>query len=275
MKFERVSRILYATPWAIKPEVYMAFHSAFQAKIEGRKVEIFGEEMEYDHPDDYEVINGVAVIRIHGALGHRISDIDKACMGAVDYLDIQSAIEKAENDQSVSSILLHISSPGGMVTGLPETAQRIADASKPTVAFTDDLAASAGYYLACSCDSIYATHSAQVGCIGTLMTWIDVSAAYEMQGVKRELVASGKYKGMLMPGMPLTDDQRALLYSEVNKLSDEFKAHVISNRGPIDAAHMEGQTLWGNDARTAHLVDEIGLFEDALTEAADMAAELE
>jgi protease-4 len=272
MKFEHVSRLLYSTPWAIKPEVYMAFHTVFQARIEGKKIEVFGMEMEYKAPEDYQVVNGVAVIQIEGALGYKLGNFDKACLGACDYLDIREAISKADQDQSVQSILLQISSPGGMVTGLYETAQAIKSANKPTVAFTDDLAASAGYYLAVSADSVYATSSAQVGCIGTLMTWIDVTKAYELQGVKRELVASGKYKGMLMPGIPLTDDQRALLKNEVDDLATEFKNHVISNRGDINPDHMEGQTLWGLVAKDAGLVDEIGDFNDALTEAQELGA---
>lgn len=275
MKFEHVSRMLYSTPWAIKPEVYMSFHQVFQAKIEGRKIDVFGMEFEYTAPEDYEIREGVAIIRIEGALGHRLDAIDKACMGAVDYLDIQNAISKAEQDMDVNAILLHISSPGGQVTGLHETAERIANAEKPTVSFTDDLSASAGYYLGVSADAVFATSSAQVGCIGTLMTWLDVSKAYEMQGVKRELVASGKYKGMLMPGIPLTDDQRDLLQTEVMQLANEFKAHVTANRGDIDPETMEGQTFWGLAAQSVGLIDEVGLFEDALTEAVQMAAELE
>ena len=272
MKFEHVSRLLYSTPWAIKPEVYMSFHNVFQAHIEGKKIEVLGVEIEYKTPDEYENINGVAVIKIDGALGHKIGAFDKACLGACDYIDIRNAIAKAEQDEAVNSILLQISSPGGMVTGWQETAARIANASKPVVAYTDDLAASAGYYLAVSADSFFATQSAQVGCIGTLMTWIDVSKAYEMNGIKRELVASGKYKGMLMPGIPLTDEQRELLEDEVDALATEFKNHVISARGEINPDHMEGQTLWGTAAKAAGLIDEIGDFEAALTEAQELGA---
>lgn len=272
MKFEHVSRMLYSTPWAIKPEVYMSLHTVFQARIEGKKIEVFGMEMEYKTPDEYDVIDGVAVIKINGALGYKIGAIEKACLGAVDYWDIRNAIAKAEQDESVNAILLEVSSPGGMVTGLSETAARISESTKPVVAFTDDLAASAGYYLACSANSFYATQSAQVGCIGTLMTWLDVSKAYEMQGVKRELVASGKYKGMLMPGIPLTDDQRELLETEVDELATEFKNHVIAQRGDVDEIHMEGQTLWGLAARDANLIDETGSFEEALTEAQEIGA---
>lgn len=272
MKFEHASRMLYSTPWAIKPEVYMSFHTVFQARIEGKTFEMFDEKIEYKTPDEYDIVNGVAVIKIDGVLGYKLGAIDKACMGAVDYLDIRNAIAKAEQDEGVNAIILHISSPGGRVTGLSETAGRINESTKPVVAFTDDLAASAGYYLAVSADAVYATQSSQVGCIGTLMTWLDVSKAYEMQGVKRELVASGKHKGMLMPGIPLTDEQRELLEDEVDALATEFKNHVLSNRGEVNETHMEGQTLWGMAAKSANLIDETGSFEEALIEAQELGA---
>jgi capsid assembly protease len=134
MRFERMTRELYAKPWAIMPQVYDAFHATFQNMVEGRKldasIEIFGEKIEYKLPEEYDVIQGVAVIQIDGVLGYRISEIDKACMGAVDYRDIRNAIAKANNDESVSSILLEINSPGGMVTGLKETAEFIANSAK-------------------------------------------------------------------------------------------------------------------------------------------------
>jgi len=275
IRFEHVARALYATPWAIRPEVYQVFHDIFQkhyaAPQNGGQTEIMGEKMEYATPQDYSTEGGTAVISINGVLGHRISAFEKACMGGVDYLDIAAAIDKANADPAVSSLLLHISSPGGMVTGLPETAAKIVASEKPVVAFTDDLAASAGYYLAASASSVYSTASAQVGSIGTIMSWLDVSKAYEAQGVKREMVSSGKYKGMLTPGIPITEDQRVHLQDTVDTLADEFKAHVIARRGPIDADYMEGQSVWGTEAKAAGLIDEIGLFEDALTEAKELA----
>jgi signal peptide peptidase SppA len=276
MRFERMTRELYAKPWAIMPQVYDAFHATFQNMVEGRKldasIEIFGEKIEYKLPEEYDVIQGVAVIQIDGVLGYRISEIDKACMGAVDYRDIRNAIAKANNDESVSSILLEINSPGGMVTGLKETAEFIANSAKATVAFTDSLCASAGYYLASSATSIYATESSDIGCIGTLMSWVDVSKAYEMQGIKRELIASGKYKGMFTPGLSLTDEQRAYLQDEVDELAEEFREYVTTRRNGVDQENMEGQTLMGVRAKQANLIDEIGGFEAALTEAIELGA---
>lgn len=277
MHFERIARELYAKPWAIHPATYQTFHDVFQRKLadvspQDAKISVMGMEIEYKLPQDYENAEGVAVIKIDGALGHRLSAIDKACMGGVDYGDIQAAIAKAESDPEVMGIVLDINSPGGMVTGLAETAQRIKSAYKPVVAFTDSLAASAGYYLACGASAFFSTASAQVGCIGTLMTWIDITEAMEAQGLKREMIASGKYKGMMFPGLPLTDEQRQLLQDEVDMLAEEFKSFVRDARGDVPEDAMEGQTLFGNPAAEANLTDGVADLAAAIFEAQEIGA---
>ena len=276
MKFERVQRELYGKPWALMPQVYDSFHRALQNRIQFNKedavMEIMGQRVEYKLPQEYTNIDGVAVIEIDGALGYRLDQIDKACIGMVDYNDIREAIDKANSDQTVGSILLHINSPGGMVTGLKETADYIQSSLKPTVAFTDSLCASAGYYLASACTSIFGTYSSDVGCIGTLMSWIDITGAMEKAGLKAELIASGKYKGMGTPGIPLTDEQRAYLQDEVDELAEEFRNYVVSRRGNVQGESMEGQTMSGKNALAAGLIDEVGDFEEALTEAIELGA---
>jgi len=275
MRLERASRELYCKPWAIMPATYQTFHEVFQRHLDNgfdaKTVKIMGEEFEYKVPQEYDIVNGVAVISIDGVLGHRLSGFEKACMGAVDYSDIQEAISKAENDESVSSIVLDINSPGGMVTGLHETAVRITESTKPVVAYSDSLVASAGYYLACSASSVFVSGSSQIGCIGTLMTWTDVSKRMKMLGLKTEMIASGKYKGMLFPGIPVTDEQRELLEDNVDTLATSFKNFVVDRRGNVPESLMEGQTVFGAEAKAGLLIDEIGTLADAIYEAAEIA----
>jgi ClpP class serine protease len=42
-------------------------------------------------------------------------------------------------------------------------------------------------------------------------------------------------------------------------------------RGDVDPDYMEGQSVWGKEAKAANLIDEIGLFTDALIEAQELA----
>jgi ClpP class serine protease len=138
------------------------------------------------------------------------------------------------------------------------------------VSFTDDLCASAGYYLFVAGTSHFATASSDVGCIGTLCTWVDVSKRMEMEGFKREMIASGKYKGMLFPGLEMTEAQREYLEDRVDYLSTEFKNWVLGKRPDVKETAMEGQVIIGSLAVAEGLIDEIASFEDALNEAQEL-----
>ncbi|KKK65329.1 hypothetical protein LCGC14_2975230, partial [marine sediment metagenome] len=80
-------------------------------------------------------------------------------------------ISEANNDESVSSLLLDIESNGGTGDGLPALAADIRDSNKPVVAYVDSVAASAAYWAASQADTIVMNgdNFAEVGSIGALM----------------------------------------------------------------------------------------------------------
>jgi ClpP class serine protease len=82
--------------------------------------------------------------------------------------------------------------------------------------------ASAAYWIGVTADAIFAEPSAEIGSIGVYSAFLDESRAFEMEGLKTELFKTGKYKGMGMPGLPLTEDQRALIQAEVDRVNKQF-----------------------------------------------------
>ena len=281
MRFERIARALYCDPWAIRPEFFAVMHEVFQRHLDGTldlspdaaTVNVFGMNVEIQLPQEYEIADGIAIIEVHGVLDKRMSSFEKACIGGVDYDDISEAIELANDDKKVTGIVLNIDSPGGAVRGLYETAHDVMMSEKPIVAYTDGCAASAGYYLAAGADGIVCSHSGEVGSIGTLISFLDVSAAYEMQGVKREMISSGKYKGMGFPGLALTEEQREFLQDSVNKHAQEFKTWVTDHRGDVPDTAMQGQMHRSIEAQELGLIDTLGNINDAVILAQDLAAQ--
>ena len=77
------------------------------------------------------------------------------------------------------------------------------------------------------------------------------------QGVKVRLFASGDYKGAGYPGVPLTDKQAANIQESIASINSDFRAHIMSARGPLDTADMEGQTFRAMDAQNRGFVDVI------------------
>ena len=118
---------------------------------------------------------------------------------------------------------------GGTVNGTPELAALVADVSKAkyTYAFNDGQMCSAAYWIASQSDAVFAKPSARVGSIGELLPMLDESKAFEQAGIKVELFAAGKYKSVGVPGVSLTDEQRAWLKADVDEIYGGFKAPVL------------------------------------------------
>ena len=72
----------------------------------------------------------------------------------------------------IKAVALIVNSPGGSPTQSSLIAARIKRLSKinkvPVVAFCEDVAASGGYWLACSADEIFADENSIIGSIGVI-----------------------------------------------------------------------------------------------------------
>lgn len=205
----------------------------------------------------------VGVIPLRGVIGKGLSRLE-ALTGATDVDEFTSALEMMEEDPEVETILVDISSPGGTVTGVEEAAALLARSGKPTVAFTDTEAASAAYWIGSAADRFVATPSATVGSIGVYMAIPDYSKAFEMQGVRMDVIKSGTLKGAGIPGTSLSDAQRADLQAQVEAIHADFKAAVRGKRSLVADSDMEGQVFSGRQAAGKGLVTGLGTSLAAL-----------
>jgi signal peptide peptidase SppA len=184
-----------------------------------------------------------------------------------DVLDIERAVDSAVAS-GAKGILLSFDSPGGGVSCVPELAAKLAAVNKtvPLVAYADGLCCSAAYWLASQASLIVSGKTAQSGSIGVYQAFLDRSREMELAGRKVELFSTGKFKGMGLTGLPLSDDQRAMLQSRVDQVFGWFKSAVADGRGKVPDEAMQGQSYYGEDARKENLVDMIGSREDAVEE---------
>ena len=227
-----------------------ADHSALAANagvLEETLSLVFGSK-----PQPYKA-GRVGVIPLRGVIGKGLSRLE-ALTGAVDVDEFTSSLEDMEDDDEVEYIIIEISSPGGTVTGVEEAAAMVARSSKKTIAFTDTEAASAAYWIGSAADRFVATPSATVGSIGVYMAIPDYSKAFEMQGVRMDVIKSGTLKGAGIPGTSLTDAQRADLQAQVEAIHADFKANVRSKRSLVKDEDMEGQVFSGRQAAGKGLV---------------------
>lgn len=213
---------------------------------------IWGETIEVPQ---MTVKDGIAEIPIGGVIGTNLKDYQRG-MGAVDVGEVTDDIDQAESDPKVRSILFNVDSPGGMVSGTPELADRISAITKPNFAFTNGLMASAAYWAMSSTRAIMATKTANVGSIGVLLPVMDYSGAFAQAGIKVELITAGKLKGVGYPGTSLTESGKAHLQERVDEIYGMFKSHVSAMRqNRVKDEDMQGQTFLGERARAKGFID--------------------
>jgi protease-4 len=220
----------------------------------------------------FEKRSNLGIVRVYGAIDKGLSELEMECFGGCDLADVDRALAAAESDTSINTVLLEMNTPGGSVVGVPETAARIARLRqrKEVHAFTETMCCSAGIYLASQADHFACTPSATVGSIGVYMAMVDQTRAMEMAGLKVNLMKAGKFKAMGSSFKELTDEERALLQAEVDKIHKDFKAAVTTLRAVKDA-DMQGQWFNGTEAKARNIVDEV-TFKNADEWAAELAA---
>jgi signal peptide peptidase SppA len=221
------------------------------------------EEASADSPQkrpapDWQTFGRDAVIPVHGTLVGHASDIPMSSCGC-GCDDVAKMIDVAMVDSEVQKIIFDFRTPGGAVTGIPELARKIAGISgKTTVAFTDDECCSAGVWLASQCQYFYTTPSASVGSIGVWMACLDQSRHLANEGQNVQAISAGKYKLLGAFWKPLTDEERAMLQADVDKIYGQFKQAVTMQRS-LKAEFMQGQIFDGETAVEIGLCD--GLVE--------------
>lgn len=212
----------------------------------------------------------VAVIPIQGPLMKK----DQYC-GPVGMDTIGTYIKNADRNPDIDAIILDIDSPGGTVAGTAMLGDVIANTQKPIVAFVNELAASAAYWLASQCDLIIASdEKAQVGSIGVMMSFADVQPAYERLGVKfHDIVApQSTDKNKLFKELQKGDYEN---YRDnvLRPLADRFIETAKKGRGGkiTDESIFKGRVEFADKALEIGLIDSIGTFEFAVQSALDLS----
>ncbi|MFZ0915026.1 MAG: S49 family peptidase [Candidatus Korobacteraceae bacterium] len=182
-----------------------------------------------------------------------------------EYSAIRASVKRSLADPNVKTIDLIVDSPGGSVLGLPETADAIhaANRVKPVRAFVTGIAASAAYWLASQASTLTLTPSGEVGSVGILDISVDISKALESSGVKVNAVSSTPEKIERAPFVPLSDDARAHMQTNVSAWYADFLGAIRRGRGARVSSNSNfggGRMLNSREALTAGMVDFVSAF---------------
>jgi len=254
-------------PWAIVPDRLLEIQAIYFTHLRGEKIDLKGLEATLGRPVKnetipYQVENGVAIIEIGGVIAKKMNLFTEISGGVSTQL-VKADFNKAMNDPEVRAILLDIDSPGGMMDGTEDLAGGIMDArqtgSKPVVAFTDGMMASAAYWIGSAAELIYIAGTTQaVGSIGVVMAHTDQSGMEEKMGIKTTEIYAGKYKRIASEHEPLTKEGKAYLQDRVDYAYSVFVNAVSRQKGlSLDVLETwaDGKLFMGQQAIDAGLVD--------------------
>ncbi|MDR0239857.1 MAG: signal peptide peptidase SppA [Deltaproteobacteria bacterium] len=191
----------------------------------------------------------VAVVRVEGFIGNTGK--------------LLAWIDRLTRDKSVKGVLLRVNSPGGGAAAsheLYDALKRLA-AKKPVYASMGSVAASGGLMVALAAERVLATPSTLTGSIGVKMEIPQVQGLMDKLGLRRESIASGRYKDAGTPFRPMTEDERAYLTEIVDDMHANFVALVAQARKlPEEKVRdiADGRILTGTKALELGLVDALG-----------------
>lgn len=277
LKYARILQAVYQTPWAIQPSRLTDILDVLEYHAEGgtlsrEEIELYIGVSEKRAAARTQVQGGgIAVLSIRGIISHRIEAVnDMSGPGGTSVERFRQRFRDAMASADVSGVVIDIDSPGGSVEGVPELASEIREArgKKPTIAVANTLAASAAYWLGTAFDELSVTPSGEVGSVGVYAAHDDRSVQMEQRGVKRTLIAAGKYKTEGNPFEPLTEEARAFVQKRVDEVHDQFVAAVAANRGVSQKAvrenYGEGRAFGADESVARGMADRVETLEQAI-----------
>ena len=243
----------------------------------GIKAEFHDDEEEENLKDYLQIVDGVAIINVSGSLVDETLGWRGKYYGMTGYGDIQRAAVAAVKNPEVSSIMLNIKSGGGAVSGVQETADLLAniDKIKPVTTYTSSYMGSAALWLGMAGREVFASETAIVGSIGTLIVMTSRHRMLQENGIDAVVVRSGKYKALGHPAEPMSDEAVAQAQEKADYLADIFLSYVAGRRkvtkAAADSKFGQGREFIGTQAAAVGLIDKVVSYSDAYVRAKALA----
>ena len=200
----------------------------------------------------------VAVVALTGVIGG-----GGTIRSGLSLASLADQLERAFKIPRVKAVALRINSPGGSPVQSALIGERIRDLSAehkvPVIAFTEDVAASGGYWLACAADEIYVNENSIVGSIGVISASFGFTELIKRIGVERRVHTAGERKAMLDPFREEDPKDVTRLKAIHKDVHDSFKEMVRQRRG--ERLKGSDKVLFSGDVWTGRKAVELGLAD--------------
>jgi len=263
-----VLNAIYTGRWAIIPDslnILVSIANRTHSDIEA----VLSKPAEFCDSGNILIRDGVAILNIFGPIIPR-ADMFTDISGAVSIETLALRFGEALGAKDIKGIVLNIDSPGGNITNVHEFANQIYDArgTKPIIAYTGGLCASAAYWIASAADKIIADKTASIGSIGVVAAWTDDSKAREKAGLTDYAVVSSQSPNKRRDYT--TKDGLAKLQVELDSLADIFIENVARNRATnsefVYENYGKGDMMLTTEAIKVGMADDLGCLESVISD---------
>jgi len=207
---------------------------------------------------DIKKYQNVALLKVNGAMVKKGNMFTKVS-GLVSYNEIAAKLKALDEDVSVDTIVMQLTTPGGEVAGVSALGDIIKSIDKKTVAYIDDLGASAGYWLASQFDEIYANDTALVGSIGVI-------TSYEKGDSEEIVVVSANAPAKHSD--PSTDEGYERIKKRLTSIEAVFIEKVAAGRGVTTDKVLQdfgrGDVMIASKALEAGMIDGIASLDQVI-----------
>ena len=182
-------------------------------------------------------------------------------------------LKKAFSVKKITHVAISINSPGGSPVQshlIYSYIRELADKKKIKVlVFAEDVAASGGYFIACSGDEIFANSSSIIGSIGVISASFGFKDLIQKIGVQRRVYTAGKNKSTLDPFVEEKEEDVKRLKNIQLELHADFIKIVETSRGSklkdVEKNNIFTGEFWtGKTALKLGLIDGIGNADQIL-----------
>ena len=185
---------------------------------------------------------------------------------------VREELKKAAKDKRIKGLIIRINSPGGTATAsdiIYREINRFKEEKRiPVIACIMELAASGGYYVAVSADTIIAHPTSVTGSIGVIALKLNIKGLMEKIGIENETLTAGDKKDFLSPLRPMTKEEREIIQNMLNDLHERFMNIVAKGRRDLNMEQVrvlaDGRIFIAEKALEKKLVDAIGYLDDAI-----------
>ncbi|GLQ35926.1 multidrug transporter [Amylibacter marinus] len=181
-------------------------------------------------------------------------------------------LHKAFHKGKPRAVALAINSPGGSPVQSSLIGARIrrlaTETGVPVYAFCEDVAASGGYWLACSADEIYLDDSSIIGSIGVISASFGFPEMMAKYGIERRVHTAGENKSFGDPFKEQGPEDVARIKELQRAIHQNFITHVKTCRAGrlVDEDLFTGEIWVGQAGIDKGLADGIGHLVPTLKE---------